>query len=458
MRKLSMLMRHCGAAAIISGAALAPASAQFEVGKPLDPSIKATFVHLASGVPAVLYQPVQPGPKRRIGLFVMHADGDYLEFSACTELSRRGYSVLCANNTTSKSFNFNDGILDELLLQTKAGVAYLKNTPGIGKVVLFGHSGGATIMTAYQAIAEQGLPFCQDGGKIHKCPDKLAGLPAADGVVLADANWGQAEMELLSIDPSVLDENSGMKSNPALDVKNPRNGYKPDGALYSPAFIRTFQAAQGQRNNKLLKLAQQRLAAIEAGKGRYADDDVFIVPGGFVAANKLFPEDPRLLSRSRKPWTLLHGDGSESTGIIHSVRVPETPPMQLSSFKFGALKTTVRNYLSSYAIRTTADFGYDESGVHGVEWRSTYASPPGNAEGITVPFLALGMTGHWEGLAAEEIYEHTSSKDKSLAFVEGADHIYQPCRKCEKTPGQFGDTVKTTYDYVDRWLSNAGRF
>jgi hypothetical protein len=33
-----------------------------------------------------------------------------------------------------------------------------------------------------------------------------------------------------------------------------------------------------------------------------------------------------------------------------------------------------------------------------------------------------------------------------------------PCTKCEKTPGQFGDTVKTTYDYVDGWLSKAGRF
>jgi hypothetical protein len=313
-------------------------------------------------------------------------------------------------------------------------------------------------MTAYQAIAEQGVRFCQDSGKIHKCPDNLAGMPAADGVVLADANWGQAEMVLLSIDPSVVDEHSGMKSNPALDVKNPKNGYSPNGANYSQAFIRAFQAAQGQRNGKLIKMAQDRLAAIEAGKGQYSDDEIFIVPGAFVAANKLFPEDPRLLSHSRKPWPLLHADGSETTEIIHSVRVPETPPMQLSSFKFGALKTTVRNYLSSYAIRTTSDFGYDADTIRGVEWTSTYASPPGNAEGITVPFLALGMTGHWEGLAAETIYDHTKSADKSLAFVEGADHIYRPCAKCEKTPGQFGDTVKTTYDAVDRWLSKPGRF
>jgi hypothetical protein len=456
--KYQSIFTRIALAAALYGAAAGAAHAQFEVGAPLDPSIRATFVHPMSGVPAVLYQPVQAGPKSRIALFVMHADGDYLEFSACTELARRGYSVLCANNTTSKSFNFNDGILDDILLQTRASVAWLRKAPGIDRVVLFGHSGGATIMTAYQAIAERGVPFCQDSAKLHKCPDRLAGMPAADGVVLADANWGQAEMVLLSIDPSVTDERGGMKSDPALDVKNPKNGYAPDGARYSPAFVRKFQAAQGRRNGQVIRMAQERLAAIEAGKGAYADDEVFIVPGAFVAANKLFPEDPRLLSRSRKPWPLVHADGSVTTEIIRSVRVPETPPMPLSSFKFGALKTTVRNFLSSYAIRTTADFGYDEDTIRGVEWASTYASPPGNAQGITVPFLALGMTGHWEGLAAETIYDHAKSADKSLAFIEGADHVYRPCAKCEKTPGQFGDTVKLTYDYVDAWLGKPGRF
>jgi hypothetical protein len=29
---------------------------------------------------------------------------------------------------------------------------------------------------------------------------------------------------------------------------------------------------------------------------------------------------------------------------------------------------------------------------------------------------------------------------------------------CEKYPGEFGDTQKTTYDYVDKWLSAPGRF
>lgn len=68
------------------------------------------------------------------------------------------------------------------------------------------------------------------------------------------------------------------------------------------------------------------------------------------------------------------------------------------------------------------------------------------------------MTGHWEGLAAETIYEHARSADKSIAFIEGAEHGYQTCKPCEKVPGEFGDTTKTTFDYIDGWVMKPGRF
>jgi hypothetical protein len=450
------------AAAALSLAGAAPAMAQGPGPQapfiPQVAGVKTTFVRLGNGEPGVLYEPTAPGAKAQVGLFVMHASGDYLTFSACGELSKRGYRVLCANNSSDKAGLFDDGMLDRVLLEAKNGVAFLKQYPGVKKVVLFGHSGGATIMTAYQDIAENGVKSCQDAAKIHKCPDSLAGLPAADGVVLADANWGQAEMVLLSVDPAVTREDNGVKLDASLDMFSPQNGFKPTGTTYSQDFIRKFQSGEGRRNNALIKEAEDRLAAIEAGKGAYLDDEPMIIPGAFVAANKLFAQDVRLLSHSQKPWPLIHPDGSTTTQIIRSVRVPEMNQNPAPYYGRGALKTTVRNFLSSYAIRVTPEFGYDEDSIKGVEWTSTYASPPGDMEGVTVPFLALGMTGHWEGLAAETIYDHAKSADKTLAFVEGATHVYTPCKPCEKTPGQFGDTVKTTYDYVDGWLSKPGRF
>ena len=104
------------------------------------------------------------------------------------------------------------------------------------------------------------------------------------------------------------------------------------------------------------------------------------------------------------------------------------------------------------------DFRFDADSIHGVDWSSSYALPAGSVRTVTVPLLTLGMTGHWEYLAAEIIYENARSADKSIAFVEGATHVFTTCTPCEKTPGQFGDTLKTTYDAVDRWLSQPGRF
>jgi hypothetical protein len=70
----------------------------------------------------------------------------------------------------------------------------------------------------------------------------------------------------------------------------------------------------------------------------------------------------------------------------------------------------------------------------------------------------MGMTGNWEYLASETIYENSQSMDKTIIFVEGASHLFTTAKECEKYPGQFGDTQKLTYDYIDKWLSQKGRF
>lgn len=67
----------------------------------------------------------------------------------------------------------------------------------------------------------------------------------------------------------------------------------------------------------------------------------------------------------------------------------------------------------------------------------------------------LGMTGSYEFLAAEQIYENIKSENKTMAFVEGASHNFVPQEDAENYPGQFGDTVKICFDYVANWLCQA---
>ena len=159
----------------------------------------------------------------------------------------------------------------------------------------------------------------------------------------------------------------------------------------------------------MIDAALERLHAIESGKGKYADDEPFIVPGGAQNSynNKLFPQDIRLLSRTQKAWPLLHADGSITTQIIPCVRRAKNDKSFSDSYRMGAIKSTVRTYLNSSAVRTTDNFGYNEDSMYGIDWLSSYNCTPGNMMGVSAPLLVMGMTGGYEFLAAEIIYEIT---------------------------------------------------
>lgn len=267
-------------------------------------------------------------------------------------------------------------------------------------------------------------------------------------------------MMLFSVDPAIVTEGNGLLINQSLNLFNPANGFKATGSAYSDEFVKKFQKAAAARYTKLIATAQDRLSAIESGKGNYIDDEPFIVTGsaqGFMN-NKLYAQDIRLMSHTRKAWPLIHADGSITTEIIRSLRKPANDTSLTPSYYEGALATTVRGFLSTYAVRVTGDFAYTEDSVQGIDWTSNINCPPGNIKGVAVPLLVMGMTGNWEFLAAETIYENAKSSDKKLAFVEGATHLFTTATNLEKYPGQFGDTLKTTYDYVDKWLCEKGRF
>ncbi|MCD8014271.1 MAG: S9 family peptidase [Lachnospiraceae bacterium] len=416
---------------------------------------KTTFVDVAKRSPGVLYEPAEKNEKQRIAVLVMHSDEDYLTWVTGPELAKRGYTVLNANVMNKEGIIFSQ--IDKTQ-SVKAAVEYLRSLPQVEKIILMGHSGGGTLMSAYQAVAENGPQVFKGPEKIFPYPGEEE-LPPADGVMLLDSNWGNAVMQLLSLDPAVEDEHGGMLINEDLNLFNPANGFDPAGSAYSHDFIRSFQKAQSTRNIYILEYALARLMKIEAGEGNYTDDEPLIIPGsaqGFFN-NKLYAQDPRLMSRTKRAHLLLHPDGSRSEEIIHSLRGPENPVSFTGSFWEGARFLSVKTYLNSYAVRTSAEYGFDEDHLWGVEWDSTFNCPPGNMAHVKAPTLVMGMTAGWEFLASETIYDMAASGDKTIAFVEGATHRFTPAKHLEKYEGEFGDTVATLHDFVDEWLG-AGRF
>jgi hypothetical protein len=414
---------------------------------------KTTFVRIAKWVPGVLYEPAKPQDKQEIAVLIMHMDEDYLTFISGEELAKRGFTVLCANPIMKEGFVYGQ---PEKTASVKLAVEYLRSLPQVKKVILLGHSSGGTLMSGYQAIAENGAGVFQGPDYIYPYPDADV-LPPADGVMYLDSNFGNAVMQLFSIDPAIADENSGKMLNPEYDMFHPDNGFRPGGCHYDRGFVKKFQQAQSRRNCELIGYALSRQLLLDFGNGLYVDDEPMVIPGsaGGFYNNKLYAQDTSLISRTRYTHTLIHADGSRTEEVIRCRRAPRNFENKSPSFREGARNLSVRAFLSTFAVRTEKDYGFDEDHVWGIEWNSTYNTVPGNVEHITVPSLVVGMACGWEFLASETIYEHAASQDKTLAFIEGARHNFLPSRHQEAYPGEFGDTVKTLHDYVDEWLSKA---
>ena len=400
----------------------------------------------------LLYEPSVPGPNARIAVVFSHPNRDNFNAPVGKEMARRGYPALMINYRGDSDYG--RGLPEGYLPSISEGIAYLRTLPGVERVVLIGHSGGTHVGTLYQNVAEHGPAACQGPEKIYPCPsDGIEKLEKADGLVLLDPTLGAAH-NMSAIDPAV----GGDSRDASLDMFTAENGYDREakGGKYSPEFAKRFYAAQAARNQRLVDDALVRLKAISEGKGEFSNDEPLVVRGVGVGAAgaRLYQPDTSLAAHSKKPHLLLRADGTEVEEVIKSVR-PTSGSQVVGKFDELDLMnytTTVRRFLANSAIRTTADYAFTADDIVGIDWASSFTSTPANAEGVSVPALVMNMTCHYLIVPGEIIFDHLGSKDKSYAAVEGAAHSFKPCKP------EYGDTVKTTFDFVDAWLGKAGRF
>jgi hypothetical protein len=197
--------------------------------------------------------------------------------------------------------------------------------------------------------------------------------------------------------------------------------------------------------NRLVDVALAKLRAMEAGKYYYKDDDAFVIHGS--EGGRLAEMDPDIHPGTVKPQKLLKNDGTIVTEVIKSVRVPATKNAERARlFYDGSKLLTVRSFLGTRAIR--AKHALDD-----IEYCSNNNSTPCHLQKITVPILILGMGGHYFLRDNEIHYEVSASADKEYIVIEGASHGIRPCRPCETTPGGYSNTVKNTFDYMQKWIN-----
>ena len=400
-----------------------------------------------SATKGALYSP-DAGPTSNVAFLAIHRTSNFMNMIGNRELASRGFLTLGMNPRSDN----NEALVEfeNVALDIKQGVEFLRKQPGVTKVVLIGFSGGGPATSFYQATAEQGVSFCQGAGKLVQCSDALKDLPKADGLFLLDAHPGNTINALRSLNPAVTDEDHPDRIDPSLDPFNPANGFNAKGhSVYAPDFLDRYFKAQAARMNRLIDKALAMRADVAAGKATTTDDAPFIV---YRNRARLMDFSMSVHPGSTRPHKLIADDGSVSTEIVKSVRVPLTQNARLDkTLSNGTMFLTLKSFLSANAIRA-------KDSMVDIDWCSSNNSTPCAVRQISVPLLIAAMGAHYFIADNEIHYDLAASKDKDFIVIEGAVHGQTGCEPCSKVTGRsYSNATKNLYDYVARWAT-AGRF
>jgi hypothetical protein len=220
----------------------------------------------------------------------------------------------------------------------------------------------------------------------------------ADGVIYVAAHRGQGKVLLDCIDPSVTDEADPLSADPALDMYDPKNGFRepPESASYEDTFLARYRAAQVERVTRIDQRARaivhERAEAVAANDlRRQACEPVMVVYR--TMANPAFV-DPAIDPSPRDYGSLL----SERPDLMNYAAL-------------GLARTvTARAWLSTW------------SGL------SSNASLVDNAAHIHEPTLMVHAARDREVFPSDAaaIGEAIAAKDKTVVTIDGARHYFEP--------------------------------
>lgn len=328
------------------------------------------------------FHPVQgnywtkPGERPKVALVAAHYNLDFGEHYAAPYFAERGFGFLGWNTRFRGAED--QFILEHALIDIGVGVRWLKEEAGVETIVLFGNSGGGSLMAAYQAEAATGALAAQTEDKAVR--EALSNLIPGDLYISVNAHAGRPQVITDWMDAAVVDETDPTKTDPELDIYNPKNG-----PPYSAEFLERYRAAQRARNQRITDYAKAELARLNAAG----------------IADRVFPlfrfwGDPRCMDPAIEP-----SDRKPQSCYAGYPPVANLNPIGI------ARANTLKTWLSMWSLET--------SKCQGEEPLKTFTLPSLVVQGTA-------DTGVFPN-DARRIYDAVGSTDKTLELIPGAHYF-----------------------------------
>jgi pimeloyl-ACP methyl ester carboxylesterase len=380
----------------------------------LDPAVRREIVYLEASDTAqsfgVLYRPPVHEPKTAV--YLMHPRGEFSRHYVVPGLTARGYAVFGHNSRYLN--NDSDMVHERLLFDIAAGLRYLK-AAGFERIVLFGNSGGGSLLSFYQSQAGRGpgerLTATPGGEPVNLLEEEM---PAGDLLVIVAAHLGEGRFMLNVLDPSVTDELDPHSYDPDWDMYNPANGYRPfpEPASYDRAWLAAYRVKQRERCARLDAIA----------RGYLADHAYFreqLRSPGYAS----LPEDRRGMIARR-------GRLARYMIIYRTLANPAylDPSIDPSRRPLGSIFSPGDPIIGNHGPGGLARLQSARAWLSTWSGLSSQADLPDTIRHVTIPTLIVYADGDCDIFPSEqqEIFEKSAAAEKELRTLPWADHYLHP--------------------------------